>query len=281
MKILYLHGINNQGRNSAQIERAWTAHLNGAHGLDIKPVHVHAPYYGDALAGVAGMMSSERLRLQSTVSPLSRQRHRGFGWLPFYGRDADGELGGLPVNRVAPHWHFQFNRVLGFRSLFNLILGEIEAVTDLGDLGIEIARQADHYFSSPPTRDGILARVMHALKTHKPDVVIAHSLGSVVAIEAIRAAGVPVERLVTIGSPLGLRAIRAQMQKPYAKPREVGRWINIINPNDQVTLGRTLRGPWGTGVVDDRSNGWIINPHSLERYLKLGVVGREIRGVYA
>lgn len=279
MKILFLHGINNQGRDSGQIERAWTAHLNGAHGLDIKPADVLAPYYGDALAGVPGLMSSERLRLQSVFNGLLR--HQGFGWPPFYGRDRAGELSGISANRVAPQSHFQFNRILGFRSLFNLILGEIESVTDLGDVGIEIAGQADHYFSSPSTRDGILAGVMQGMKRHRPDVVIAHSLGSVVAIEAIRAARVPVERLITIGSPLGLRAIRAQMKKPHAKPREVGRWINIINPNDQVTLGRTLRGQWGDGIVDDRSNGWIINPHSLERYLKLGVVGREIRGVYA
>lgn len=252
MKVLYLHGINNEGASSKDVRDAWSKHLNDAFNFGIKGDQAFAPYYGDALAGAPRL--------------ITRQRRRQNGnW--------------LRLKHLRNQW--QQNSNIGLQAWFNLILGDVEAVTDFGTVGLRVLDQARHYFYNPFTRDGILARAVDGLQSHQPDVVIAHSLGSVVAIEAIRAANVQVERLITIGSPLGLKVVLEHVVEPHKKPNAVGRWVNVINPNDQVTLNRSLRKHWGGRLIDNRDAAWLAQSHALKKYLKVPAVGREIRGLIA
>ncbi|MFB7160955.1 hypothetical protein [Streptomyces sp. NPDC056242] len=92
-------------------------------------------------------------------------------------------------------------------------------------------------------RTAACARVADAITIYKPRVVIAHSLGSVVAYEALWANPVlTVDLLVTLGSPLALpHAVFHRLQPPPeagrgSKPPGVRRWINLADPGDLVAL---------------------------------------------
>jgi pimeloyl-ACP methyl ester carboxylesterase len=85
--------------------------------------------------------------------------------------------------------------------------------------------------------------VVNAVVEHRPDIVIAHSLGSVVAYEALWAhQDTPVDLLITIGSPLALphavfpRLSPAPEQGKGARPPAVRQWINIADPGDLVAI---------------------------------------------
>lgn len=68
-------------------------------------------------------------------------------------------------------------------------------------------------------------------------VVIAHSLGSVVALEALQEHRGAVPLLITIGSPLAMRTVvlpRLRVQPP-ACPEAVGEWLNFWNDEDIFT----------------------------------------------
>ncbi|MGF0115056.1 hypothetical protein ACQFYA_01860 [Promicromonospora sp. Marseille-Q5078] len=83
-----------------------------------------------------------------------------------------------------------------------------------------------------------------------PAVVVAHSLGSVVAYSALSTAlsaglsagttraGGDVPLLLTLGSPLGIRAVRDAVRSrvPLAFPAGVGRWVNVRDPGDLLAL---------------------------------------------
>ncbi|MFF5447090.1 serine peptidase [Streptomyces sp. NPDC012888] len=94
-----------------------------------------------------------------------------------------------------------------------------------------------------PARPQARSRVADALTTHRPDVVIAHSLGSVVAYETMwEHPELEVELLITLGSPLALphavfpRLEPAPIAELGRRPPNVARWINLADPGDLVAI---------------------------------------------
>lgn len=72
-----------------------------------------------------------------------------------------------------------------------------------------------------------------------PSIVVAHSLGTVVAYNLLRRDGdrehwvVPL--LVTVGSPLAVTAIKRSLS-PIKHPRCVAKWYNARDGHDTVAL---------------------------------------------
>lgn len=125
----------------------------------------------------------------------------------------------------------------------------------------------------------VLGRVREMLPQH-PRVLIGHSLGSIVAYEALcRIPDHGITTLVTVGSPLGLRSIRAAMSQTARDrmpnlPPGVRGWINIYDPRDAVCLAGGLAGYWpeiGDETVDNGNE-----PHSITRYLGKKVTGKAV-----
>ncbi|MFJ3230065.1 hypothetical protein [Streptomyces sp. NPDC086787] len=112
-------------------------------------------------------------------------------------------------------------------------------------------KQVRRYLLDEELRAGARARVEEAIE---PDtrVVVAHSLGSVVAYEALCARpGHRVRALVTIGSPLGMRMIYERLRpEPGGWPGapDTPRWTNIVDKGDVVAAVRDLSPLFGTGV---------------------------------
>jgi pimeloyl-ACP methyl ester carboxylesterase len=102
-------------------------------------------------------------------------------------------------------------------------------------------------------------------------VVIGHSLGSVVALEFVRQhPGYPVDLLLTLGSPLGLRTVRDLMPDPgYGAervPPSIGRWVNVRDPRDPVACAGALTQFW-PGIAADHTVDNQDDAHSVTRYL--------------
>lgn len=91
------------------------------------------------------------------------------------------------------------------------------------------------YCSYPGVRDEI-DRIVRAALTEQPTVIIAHSLGSVVAYNVLRTdpRRLQVPALITVGSPLGVRAVRDNF-RPLRNP-PVGAWYNAYDSHDVVAL---------------------------------------------
>ncbi|MER6917111.1 hypothetical protein ABT354_36185 [Streptomyces sp. NPDC000594] len=71
-------------------------------------------------------------------------------------------------------------------------------------------------------------------------VVIGHSLGSVIAYEALVERGQDVALFLTAGSPLAVAEIRDQLLAPPAVPPGVRSWHNVCDLRDPVALGHLL-----------------------------------------
>lgn len=146
-----------------------------------------------------------------------------------------------------------------------------------------LINQVYRYFNEPAVRAAARRRVENAIR---PDtrVVVAHSLGSVVAYEALCAHPEwNVRSFVSLGSPLGIRThvfdrLRPAPGTPYGCwPGAVTQWTNVSATRDFVALQPRLATAFGPRVADVAvDNG--RHPHDAERYLTAVEVSRAIRG---
>ena len=112
-------------------------------------------------------------------------------------------------------------------------------------------------------------------------VLVAHSLGTVIAYEVLYAnADLPVRTLVTLGSPLGNPVVRPRVvpsvsESPAPWPGSVKMWFNIADRTDIVAFEKRLAHVFGDRVQDSLVyNGATI--HDVRPYLTARETGRAI-----
>ena len=124
-------------------------------------------------------------------------------------------------------------------------------------------------------------RVAEAIGLHRPRVLIAHSLGSVVAYEALCAdPALRVELLVTLGSPLGMPRVVFDRLEPApchgraSRPPGAVRWTNIADVGDPVAVPAGGLQPCFDGVDTDATESIaMFDPHTAKSYLACAALG--------
>ncbi|MGO6788735.1 esterase/lipase family protein [Rhizobium ruizarguesonis] len=150
----------------------------------------------------------------------------------------------------------------------------------IGDL-----KQVRRYIREQAIRGAAQAAV-DATVTTETRVLVGHSLGSVVAYEALhRYGGTPrwanVSHFVTLGSPLGISNLIFEqlVPKPQAGMGEgpnIARWTNISDDGDIVALVKKL-GQLFSGPLDDYCIDNGATAHDIKPYLTASQTGSAIR----
>lgn len=143
-----------------------------------------------------------------------------------------------------------------------------------------LAQVSRYLRRAEPDSDGrtlderIRGRVLNFLDDTRPTVVVAHSLGSIVALEALHHHRGPIPLFVTLGSPIGMRTVvRPRLRpQPPATPDCVERWLNYWDRDDIIAPR-----PWlerdllpntdGCLPVSDRVDSDGIWVHTATKYL--------------
>ncbi|CAL9620913.1 hypothetical protein [Streptomyces sp. enrichment culture] len=146
----------------------------------------------------------------------------------------------------------------------------------------ELAAYFDPAF--PEERERARERVAALLRERRPKVLLAHSLGSVVAYEALsRDPRLRVELLVTLGSPLAMRTVVFDRLAPPVhgrgtKPPGVVEWVNIADRGDPVAVPKGGISERFSGVVRDHTASiHLVDPHMVKNYLRCAELVGEIR----
>ncbi|MFG3319742.1 serine peptidase [Streptomyces sp. NPDC048171] len=142
---------------------------------------------------------------------------------------------------------------------------------------VRFAKEVAAYQRRGPARDAVQQRLREALDRNRPDVLIAHSLGSVVAYETLHQDGTPLLPLwVTVGSPLALPKAVFDRLNPSpeggrgSRPPRVARWANLADPGDPVAIPAKGVSRRFAGVDSDEQH--VVHHgfkfHHAESYLK-------------
>ena len=243
MKLVMLHGRSQEDKDPDRLRHKWVTSLRegaakGGLELPIDEDDIVFPYFGDALRDLA------------TEEPTSLAR------IVIAEPDHDDEEFRCRV----------LNECLNKAGVTESVIAEevTEEVRDLGALsrpwvqkglalldryvpGVSsatltyMAEDVALYLNNTQVRNYIEHGVSNAFRsceTAGKVVVVGHSFGSIVAYNMLRnkeLVSCPVDTLITIGSPLGVTAVRESLA-PIIYPDLVGSWFNAYDDQDAVAL---------------------------------------------
>lgn len=283
MKLLLVHGRAQEGKSSALIQQEWMSALKRGFAQSGVPLpanlEVHAPFYGDKLV---------ELLAQRNLLPAENVATRGGaaddGYAAFLEevasqlssddkvthREIENEMGPSPQERGVQNWAW-------VQAIIRVIDRRAPGVSEYS-IG-KLLRDVYIYVNDGPVRRAI-NKIVAAELSDEPTVVIGHSLGSVVAYEVLRQhANNAVVQFVTVGSPLGIRAIRQRLATPLNMPDGVKSWYNAYDPRDVVALYPLDHDNFGITppiVNHPLVNNHTDNRHGIDGYLDDGDVVKKI-----
>lgn len=283
MRLLFIHGIGQQTYDEERLLAKWSKILvnNGFDAAKLAAATPEMAFYGDLL----GQLSDREVTGQSMGASVSSLTGVGTGELEFIhaALEETAKQQGFTAAEIEA-------AALRSQASLNPAVSAIPMSTGLGRFAVGVLRLLDEI--APPLRDTVLRYLKQAYAyLKKPGVrpaiddrvrpkiglgevvIVTHSLGSVVAFHLLReleraSHNVHVPLLITMGSPLGVEAVKRYVDLPHRQPANVSCWINYYDRGDPVTLGKSLAAEFAKDIVDDGSiNNQTDNAHSIEGYL--------------
>ncbi len=106
----------------------------------------------------------------------------------------------------------------------------------------------------------------------EPFVVVAHSLGTIVAYDVLReeaSRGLEIPLFVTVGSPLAVQEIQDLVTRPLEVPAGVRAWLNASDFRDVVALDHEIRPEYDPPdrCTDLKVTNSSANHHGIREYL--------------
>ncbi|MCK2236602.1 MULTISPECIES: hypothetical protein [unclassified Crossiella] len=287
-EIVLVHGIGQENKDQAELETAMVSALAAglaAAGHPPLTATARLAYYADLFSrpggqggGIeAGTPEQEALFGKLLVDLLRHAAERGPE--PADRRQAERALRQADADCAGAQ---------GPRALVRPLLNAITRVSTFSRHGFSVAErfvrmplwQVTQYFTDERIRTAVRARVAGLIGADTR-VVIAHSLGTVVAYEALHQLGRPLPLLITLGSPLGLRTVIYERLRPQPArvPPGLARWVNILDPDDLIAARPDLDRlfPGAADVVEPHvlvDNG--AEPHAAGAYLRQAETGRPV-----
>ena len=281
-QVVCVHGVGQQREAAETLQAAWAPALCGGVGLAggrLPEAEVRCAFYGDLFRPPGRHLAAgDPLIRAEDLDPLEQDLLAAW-WGEAARTDAGVVAPDARTLARAPGSVQGALRALS-GSRFFAALGERAL---LGDL-----RQVRDYLRDPQIRRQARQRVSEAVGDDTR-VLVGHSLGSVVAYEALAAnPGWPVKMLVTLGSPLGIPNLIFDRLDPAPRPAaDAGQgprgrwpgpgraWVNVADQGDVVALVKDLRDAFGPEV-----DGWVVDngatAHNAKPYLTAVQTGRAI-----
>ncbi|WP_203687237.1 hypothetical protein [Streptomyces sp. SID14515] len=140
-------------------------------------------------------------------------------------------------------------------------------------------RDVVRYLDAPDARTAARDEVATTITSTGARVVIAHSLGSVVAYEALHAhPEIEIDLFLTLGSPLGLphgvfdRLAPSPVDGTGQRPPGVRRWVNVSDHGDIVAIPRPFKQRFPTVDLDLTDSIAPFDFHRASPYLRSAAV---------
>jgi hypothetical protein len=273
MRLLLVHGRSQGGKDPVKLKAEWLDALSKGlqkAGLAMPAnVDIDFPFYGDRLDEFARQFAlpadpaivpkgspvfDEYQEFRRQIADEMRAR------AGITDAQVRAEMGPAPVaEKGVENWGW-------VQAIVRLLDRHL---TGVSETTIEVfLRDVFLYVKRPGVRNVIDKIVADMVK---PDtaVVVGHSLGTVVAYNVIRAAARKIPLYVTVGSPLGIRAIRGTLS-PIGNPVGTKGWYNAYDAHDIVSLYPLDKDNFdvdpaitNNGTVQN----WTDNRHGIVGYL--------------
>ena len=276
-ELILIHGRSQQWKDATELKKTWVSALqtgfeNAQLELTLDDCHIHLPFYGNTLI----QMISESETVDSVIV-------KG-------GNDTVGDLEAQLMKRVVKEVlkakgiseaNIDAAQTPAERSVrkkgplnWGWVLSALRVLNDhgFGTAALELCtRDVYQYLYDSSVAAEINDGVAKAF-TSDEAIVVAHSLGTVVAYSMLRLKGPgrwKIPAFITLGSPLAIEAIN-QLLPAVEMPVCVKTWFNGRDPRDTVALYPLA--PDHFPDLDIQAKNDIVNKssnhHSIEEYLR-------------
>ena len=259
--LLFLHGINDSDPAGKWLKALNHALLrDGREDIKSRGWTVLAPSYLDLLDGEAPVdVPPPVFSYRRSGDEAARRHAQGEYWKQL--ADLERTLNGTERPNPSDLWYAVSSTTI------DLLIARVFA-------------QAERYRLEHTRRHAIQARLLDALPSDGELIIVAHSLGSVVAADLLYhlPSRVHVRAVITLGSPLSHPLLRKHLSRlndefPFER---TGPWLNVVGDSDVVTASRGVSHvfPEVSDVFVD--NGGPAGAHDAVRYLEQEAVVRAI-----
>ena len=282
MKIVFIHGMNQQPFNVSSLQTYWLEIFklglkNSKLTTDISKLHCELAFYGDLLSkyGMSNVLDLE------TLLP-----HSFSHWhLPFYHQPQQIQPAHKPP--ILPLLSGTAVHDLSFLQRLNLTR-EMIADWVLKELMLLLNRfpkfnetiiqkflvETYLYLSNPEFMQEVHQRILQSFVQHEDMLIVAHSLGTVIAynlLHRLPAQQYSVRRFVTLGSPMAFKVIQSRLPQPIQRPHCLqGDWYNFYSSEDFLTAFPLSAPPFDftPPIINREIRTFSQAPHQISGYLQ-------------
>ena len=283
MNLLLIHGIAQGGKNPKDLERNWLDALDkGFKKTNLTmPANVNVlfPYYandldkfvaqfdmptGDRVVAKGGAMENDYAQFRAQMAEDMRKQAK------------------IPIARVTQEAGDEVAAEKGPQN-WKWVLATLRVIDrrlpKAGSWTIETFLRDVFLYTRRQAVQTAIDKIVTDKMIDSPTVIVGHSLGSVVAYNvAINHKPSVTTFLLTVGSPLGLPAVRSNLV-PLKNPSGNKGWTNAYDPRDVVALYPLNKKHFGvTPAITNHSkvDNWTENRHSIIGYLDDKLVAKTI-----
>jgi hypothetical protein len=243
-ELVFVHGRSQEDKDPAELKETWIEAFKAGlaksgRQLPIPEDSIRFPYYGDTLRDLVTGIPDDEVAAIIVKGDEADAEEREF--VRQYVLEVQNALkideqqiravGGQTVVQKGPlNWEW-------LQTVLQVIDQRVP-----GASGATLAlstKDVYAYLRNPGLQSVIDSGVRSAFTPNVEQVVVSHSLGTVVAYNLIRRDGGPlrwkIPLFVTLGSPLGVNVIKTSLA-PLKHPSSVAAWFNAMDERDVVAL---------------------------------------------
>jgi hypothetical protein len=282
MKLVFIHGRAQQGKDPLVLKQRWSDTLSsGLKKINLslpQGTQIIFPFYGDLLDELV-----KEAQLPDTMEKALARGDESTPDLNFFNEFLTeiAKNGEISNQDILTH----FNGEPRERGPLNW--GWVQAIlkaldkTPLGNISIEKFTYDAYLYLTIPGIQRKINELVSELIPVEPCVVVGHSLGSVVGYNVLKSnPNFNVNKYITIGSPLGLRSFVSKLETPIGMPDCIkDGWFNAYDERDVVALQPLDENHFNINpsiVNYSKVKNSTNNRHGIEGYLDDSIIAKVI-----
>lgn len=275
-QLILIHGRSQQMKDGTLLKGSWVDSLkqgfvNAGLTMNLDESKVHFPYYGNTLINLIDKVQDPApIVIKGLMGSTPEQMFKAALFTEAIKRTASAEE--IQAERAAGDAEASQVKEKGPLN-WGWVLAGLRVIDNLKGGSWALAKFTDDVYKYL-TDDDIQAAINNGVKkafTNEPTVVVAHSLGTIVAYALMKgdaATSWNIPTLITLGSPLAVGAVSERI-RPLIRPDCVEDWYNGRDPHDTVALFplRPEHFPDVLTGAKETIENTSSNHHGIESYL--------------
>jgi hypothetical protein len=280
MKIIFIHGMNQQHYDEETLKQHWlnlfkTGLSHAEQNIELKSLDIKLPFYGDLLTK---HQLNNSLDLNTLLPKSLLHLH-----LPFHlWHNTSIVEEHSPCITPLPCFNPEQSESLTQRLSVITALTKDHAFKELimflnhypklhETLMHKFLIETYLYLSNSDFMHEVHHRIMSHLHPSKDHIIVAHSLGTVIAYNLLHQFNhFRVHRFITLGSPLAFKVIQEKLTLPISRPPQLhGDWFNFYSPDDFLTAFPLSEAPFNfePPIINQAITTLVDKPHQITGYL--------------